>query len=77
VIAPANPNRATNAPVTVAVEGREPVTVRVSLRAEEGAGAYFSAGRFRLPKGRKTTVTLSNEGADGYVVADGIQFLLR
>jgi len=32
-------------------------------------------GKLRLPKGKSTTVTVSNVGTDGYVVADGIQFL--
>jgi hypothetical protein len=76
LIAPPNANRATNAPVTIAVEGAETVTVKVNLRLEEGNG-FRSLGRFRLPKGRKTTVTLSNRDTDGYVVADGIQFIPR
>lgn len=76
LIAPPNPNRATNAPVTIAVEGAEPVIVKANLRTEEGGG-FRSLGRYRLPKGRKTTITLSNRETDGYVVADGIQFLLR
>jgi len=74
LIAPPNPNRATNAPVTLAVEGREPVTVRVNMRGEEGTG-FLSLGKHALPKGKKTTVTLSNRETDGYVVADGVQFL--
>jgi len=32
-------------------------------------------GVFNLPIGRGTTLTLSNGGTDGYVVADGVQFL--
>ena len=71
---PSNPNRATNAPVTVAIEGGETRTVTLNLRGEEGTGSR-TLGRFRLPKGRKTTVTLANTGTDGYVVTDGIQFL--
>lgn len=76
LIAPPNPNRATNAPLTIAVEGSETATVKVNLRTEEGGG-FHSLGRYRLPEGRKTTVTLSNRDTDGYVVADGIQFLPR
>lgn len=76
LIAPPNPNRATNVPVTVAVEGAEPRTVKVDQRPEEGNG-FRSLGRFRLPKGRKTTVTVSNKDTDGFVVVDGIQFLPR
>lgn len=74
LLAPPNPNRATNALVTVQIEGSDPVTVKLNLRSEEGDG-FHSLGKFRLPKGKKTTVTLSNKDADGYVVVDGIQFL--
>jgi FAD-dependent oxidoreductase family protein len=76
LVAPPNPNRASNVPVTIAVEGQEPVTVRVDQRLEEGNG-FRPLGRFRLPKGRKTTVTVSNHDTDGYVVADGVQFVPR
>ncbi len=74
LIAPPNPNRATNAPVTIAVEGGETVTVKVNMRTEAGEG-FHSLGKFRLPKGKKTTVTLGNKDTDGFVVVDGIQFL--
>jgi hypothetical protein len=73
LIAPPNPNRATNAPVTISIDGKE-LSVMVDQRSEEGNG-FRSLGRHRLPKGRKTTVTLSNRGASGFVVVDGIQFL--
>ncbi|MGV3719677.1 MAG: FAD-dependent oxidoreductase, partial [Actinomycetota bacterium] len=75
LIAPPNPNRAANAPVTIAIDGKE-VTVMVDQRSDDGNG-FRSLGRHRLPSGRKTTVTLSNRGASGYVVVDGIQFLPR
>jgi hypothetical protein len=32
-------------------------------------------GRYRLPKGRLTTLTISNKDTDGHVIADGVQFL--
>jgi hypothetical protein len=69
-----NPNRATNVPVTVAIEGGESVTVKVNQRVEEHKG-LASLGTFKLPKGKRTTVTLSNKDTDGYVVADGVQFV--
>jgi hypothetical protein len=75
LLAPPNPNRATNAPVVINIGGRS-TTVKVNQRPE-ASGGFLSLGRYRLPKGRKTTVTLSNTGADGYVVVDGIQFLPR
>jgi len=69
-----HPNRATNVPVTIAIEGGESVTVKVNQRVEEHKG-LASLGTFKLPKGKRTTVTLSNKDTDGYVVADGVQFV--
>jgi len=76
LIAPSNPNRATNVPVTIALPGAEPVTVKLNLRGEEGK-AFHSAGTFRLPKGARTAVTVSNRDTDGFVVVDGLQLLPR
>jgi hypothetical protein len=70
---PPNANRATNVPVTIRVNG-SPVGVLTVNQRLEGAGMY-SLGRYRLPQGRATTVLVANDGTDGHVVADGIQFL--
>lgn len=75
LIAPPNPNRATNVPVTVMVNGSLVGTLNVSQRGADTERGFVSLGRFHLPQGKGTTVTLSNTGTDGYVVADGIQFL--
>lgn len=77
LIFPPHANRATAVPVTVAIAGsQKPVetTVRVNQRQEKGGGRA-SIGRFHLPAGRGTTVVISNEGTDGYVVADAVQFI--
>ncbi len=66
-----HPNRATNVPVIVDIGGKQ-TTVKVNEQAKSGAQ---SLGKFALPKGRGTTITLSNEATDGYVVADGVQLL--
>ena len=68
---PPNPNRATNVPVTVSIAGKA-TTVKVNEQAKDGAQ---SLGRFALPKGRATTITISNAGTDGHVVADGVQLV--
>ena len=47
-------------------------TVRVNEQEESGRQ---SLGQFTLPAGRSVTITLSNAGTDGYVIADGVQFL--
>jgi hypothetical protein len=68
---PPNPNRATNVPVTINIAG----DTKTILVNERDHSARQSLGTFTLPLGCNTTVTLSNTGTDGYVVADGIQFL--
>lgn len=70
---PPNNNRASNVPVTVEIAGKA-TEVRVNEKDKKGAA---SLGKFALPKGKGTTIKLSNTGTDGYVVADGVQFLKK
>ncbi len=76
LIFPPNPMAATNVPVTLDVEGVGKVSLTVNQRAAEQNG-FVSLGTFKLPAGRRTSVTLSNRGTDGYVVADAVQFVPR
>jgi hypothetical protein len=71
----ANPNRATNVPVTV--EGADGAsTVRVDQRREPAVAAPFiSLGTFRFEGGRKGAVIVTNQGTDGYVIIDAVQCL--
>lgn len=68
-------NRSTRTPVTItSATGQQTVLVnqrRVTLknRIPEALGV------FRFEAGTKAIVTISNEGADGYVCVDGIQIL--
>ncbi len=66
-------NRATNTPVAIAVAGAAPRTVKVNQRDARAAGGSV-LGRFTLPAGKATMVTVSNKAADGYVVCDAVQF---
>jgi hypothetical protein len=70
---PPHPNRATNVPVDVTVAGRT-TTLTVDQRKPITKGAV-SLGKFRLPEGKLTSVTVYNRDTTGYVVADGVQFL--
>ena len=73
VLFPVGASRASNVPVTLEVEGK-----RSKLEVDENApSGVVSIGVFELPKGRKTKITLSNEGTNGHVVADAIQILPR
>lgn len=71
---PPNPNRATRVPVTVSVSGGESRESHINQRDDSTQGVV-SLGRSKLPAGKLTSVTLSNQETDGFVVADGVQFL--
>jgi len=65
-----NVNRASNVPVTVSIPGQPAKTVKVDQKSK----SEFSLGKFKLPAGKATTVTVSNQDTDGYVILDGVQF---
>ncbi len=69
-------NRASNVPITIEVMGREPITVYLNQKVAAPEG-WASVGVYDLPDGTRTTITISNDATDGYVVADGIQLLPR
>ena len=71
---PPNPNRSRKVPVTIdSADGEK--TVNLDQRKNEGDKAGFvSLGVHRFNSGT-AKVTLSTEGADGYVVVDAVQFL--
>jgi hypothetical protein len=73
LIAPSNPNRATNVPVMIG-SALGKLRAVVNLRSEEGK-RFHSVGRFRFEAGEPVTILISNENTDGYVVVDGIQLL--
>lgn len=71
---PANPNRARRVPVTIhAADGDKIVPLDQRSNAGDKAG-FVSLGVYRFDT-KKAKVTFSNEGADGYVVVDAVQFL--
>jgi len=65
-------NRATNTPITIHhAEGQEKKTVNQTL-APPVDGRFVSLGTFALDK--NSTVVVSTEATDGYVVIDGVHF---
>ncbi|MBI3875122.1 MAG: hypothetical protein HY300_04010 [Verrucomicrobia bacterium] len=64
-----NANRASNVPVTISVSGGATKTVNVNEKTQP----VHSLGKFHLPAGKQTTVTISNKDTDGHVVVDGLQ----
>ncbi len=69
-----NPNRAADVPVKVETAAG-PASVLVDQRiAPPIEGTWIRLGTWAFAPG-ETEVTVSNEGTDGYVIADAVQFL--
>ncbi|HEU5116427.1 MAG TPA: FAD-dependent oxidoreductase [Isosphaeraceae bacterium] len=68
-----NPNRATNVPVEINGKG---IHLIVHVNERKGkAGEPFPLGTFAFEPGSEASVTVVNEGTDGHVVADAVQFV--
>lgn len=71
----ADPNRATNAPVTV-MTANGPVKLKLNQRKKPSIDGLFEPlGTFELPVGKAAIVEIGVAGADGFVVADAVQWL--
>jgi hypothetical protein len=71
----AHETRATNVPVTIR-QGDTTVEWSVDQTLPMPAGAAFrTIGRVQLRGGAETTITLRNEGTDGFVILDGFQLV--
>ena len=69
-------NRATNVPVTIRHAGAGEVTVKVNQRETPTIdGITKSLGTFAFSADQPATVIISNEGTDGHVILDAIQWL--
>jgi FAD dependent oxidoreductase len=69
-----NPNRATNALVAIhSLDGDR--TVRVDQRRATKDGAPIVVGSYPFVEGDQGWVEIRNDGADGYVIADAVQFV--
>src|SRR5262249_45164757 len=68
-------NRASNVPVRI-FHADGDVTVTVNQRQTPPIdGRWLSLGRYRFEQGMQWFVMVSTDGANGYVVADAVQFL--
>lgn len=70
---PADTNRATNVPVTIATAAG-PVVVTVN---EQNAGDWVLLGTYAFNAGVSGTVTIGTTGTNGYVVADAVRFVAQ
>jgi len=70
----ANPNRASNVPVTIGhAEGETKVVVNQKKRPTHGT--YLSIGTYAFKADQPAVVTIVNKGTDGYVIIDCVQWL--
>lgn len=70
----ANPNRATNVPVTIETAAGETTKLVNQRQAPPIEDAWISLGKFEFRAG-KATITISNRDTDGHVIADAVQLL--
>ena len=73
--APPNNNRATNVPVTVRHAGGVAKVSVNQRRKPAHDGLFHSLGVFEFQAGEDAEVVVSNQGVDGYVIVDGLQFV--
>ena len=75
VLYPPHENRCSRVPIDITINDQT-VTRRIDQRSvDDGQLNLRVIGVFDLPENATATVVLSNENADGYVVADAIQWL--
>jgi hypothetical protein len=70
----ANPNRATNVPVTIETAEGETTKLVNQRQAPPIEGFWISLGAYPFKAG-KAAVTISNRNTDGHVIADALQLL--
>ena len=72
---PANPNRATNVPVTIEYSGGEKrVTINQRI-APPINRAFVSLGTFQFSADQAAVVAIRNDGTNGHVIADAVHFV--
>ncbi len=70
---PTNRNRATNVPVVLRCDGRKYEFSVNQRESRKGNSLFTAVGQIRLAG--NVTVEISNDGTNGYVIADAVQFV--
>jgi hypothetical protein len=70
----ANANRASNVPVDVNYSGG---TQTISVNQQGNNGTWVLLGTFNFNVGTAGNVLVRNDGANGYVIADAVKFVLN
>ena len=69
-------NRATNVPVSVVSAGNKQATLVVNQRKRpELDGLFHPLGRFQFSSNEAAHIVISNNGTNGHVIVDAVQFL--
>jgi hypothetical protein len=69
------PSRATNVPITIfSAEGETTLTIN-QRQPPPLAGHFVTLGQYTFEKNGQGFVIIANEGTDGHVIADAVQFL--
>jgi hypothetical protein len=71
----AHANRASNVPVRVQYPGGTALKTVNERVGPPVNGLFVSLGEYRLQRGTSVSVTVSNQGTDGYVIADAVQIV--
>ncbi len=74
---PANNNRASNVPVTIFHNGGETKKVISQKAPGPVGGVAVSLGEYEFSPDRRPQVVIGNEGTDGYVVIDAVQWIAK
>jgi len=71
----ANPNRATNVPVTIESAGKETIVIVNQRQTPNINKTFMSLGKFQFESAAKSRVVVSNDKTDGHVIVDAVQLL--
>jgi beta-glucanase (GH16 family) len=70
---PAGSNRASNVPIDISANGS---TTTINFNEQQANDVWWAClGNYSFPAGSSSYVKIRNDGADGYVIADAIEFV--
>ncbi len=70
-----NSNRATNVPVTIHTPSSSKTVLVNQKQKPKGHEIFHTIGEFTLPAGKESYVEITNEGTNGHVIIDAVQWL--
>ncbi|TWT34332.1 FAD-dependent oxidoreductase [Blastopirellula retiformator] len=70
-----HPTRAANVPITIETDGKRQVVLADETLDLDAGERFRTVATIDLPAGKETTITISNEGTEGFVICDALQLL--